>query len=182
IVRSLYKVPTGKSISSKIIGRYLTWHVNRLFAGASDQVVSGKIEPDIPQFSSSKVDQVFRKLQAAKKPVFLVGAQAMLDVDNVHALAEAVQKIGAPVYLSGMARGLLGKNNPLQMRHKRRNALKEADFVLLAGVPVDFRLEYGNHIRGRSFYVSANLSKIDLKKNRRPDIGILGDPNQFLRD
>ncbi|MCP4357580.1 MAG: thiamine pyrophosphate-binding protein, partial [Chloroflexi bacterium] len=46
IVRSLYKVPTGKSISSKIIGRYLTWHVNRLFAGASDQVVSGKIEPD----------------------------------------------------------------------------------------------------------------------------------------
>ncbi|MCP4356879.1 MAG: thiamine pyrophosphate-binding protein, partial [Chloroflexi bacterium] len=47
---------------------------------------------------------------------------------------------------------------------------------------VDFRLEYGNHIRGRSFYVSANLSKIDLKKNRRPDIGILGDPNQFLRD
>ncbi len=182
IVRSLYNVPAGKSLASKVIGHYLKWHVNRLFAGASEQLVSAKIEPTTPQIRSSKVDQVARKLQAAKRPVFLVGAQAMLDVDNVHTLAEAVEKIGAPVYLSSMARGLLGKDNPLQMRHKRRNALKEADFVLLAGVPVDFRLEYGNHIRSRSFYVSANLSKVDLKKNRRPDIGVLGHPNQFLRD
>ncbi len=181
VVRSLYNMPAGKSVSSKILSHYLIWHVNRLFADASAQVVSGKIEADTPQFLGSKVEQVANKLQAAKKPVFLVGAQAMLEVDYVHALAEALEKIGAPVYLSSMARGLLGKNNPLQMRHQRRNALKEADFVLLAGVPVDFRLEYGNHIKGRSFYVSVNLSKTDLKKNRRPDIGILGDPSQFLR-
>ncbi|MEZ4767166.1 MAG: thiamine pyrophosphate-dependent enzyme [Caldilineales bacterium] len=78
-------------------------------------------------------------------------------------------------------RGLLGRDHPLQMRHKRREALKEADFVLLAGVPCDFRLDYGNHIRGSAFYVSANRSRDDLNKNRKPDIGALGDPGLFLR-
>jgi acetolactate synthase-1/2/3 large subunit len=80
-----------------------------------------------------------------------------------------------------MARGLLGRDHPLQMRHKRREALKEADFVLLAGMPADFRLDYGNHIRRSAFYVSANRSDEDLTKNRKPDIGVLGDPGTFLR-
>ena len=54
--------------------------------------------------------------------------------------------------------------------------------MVLAGVPCDFRLDYGNHIRGKSFFVSANLSPIDLKKNRRPNIGVLGDPGMFIRE
>lgn len=182
VVRDLYKAPAGKSLMSKLVARYLKWHVNRLFAGASAQVVSGKIKPEFPHYSASKVTQVAQKLLASEKPVFLIGAQAMLDVPHVEALAAALDKIGVPVYLSSMARGLLGKDHPLQMRHKRRNALREADFVLLAGVPVDFRLDYGNHIRGRSFYVSVNLSKVDLKKNRRPNLGVLGSPSHFLRD
>jgi acetolactate synthase-1/2/3 large subunit len=37
-----------------------------------------------------------------------------------------------------MARGLLGAGHRLQMRHARKAALKQADLVLLAGVPCDF--------------------------------------------
>ena len=32
-----------------------------------------------------------------------------------------------------MTRGLLGRNSPIQMRQKRREALREADLVILAG-------------------------------------------------
>jgi len=67
------------------------------------------------------------------------------------------------------------------MRHQRRAALKEADLVLLAGVPCDFRLDYGNQIGRRARYISVNRSREDLTKNRRPDIGILADPGAFLR-
>ncbi len=67
------------------------------------------------------------------------------------------------------------------MRHKRRNALKEADCVILAGVPVDFRLDYGNHIRRGATFISANRIRVDLTKNRKPDVAILGDPGLFLR-
>jgi acetolactate synthase-1/2/3 large subunit len=65
------------------------------------------------------------------------------------------------------------------MRHKRRLALKDADLVLLFGVPNDFRLDYGRHI-GKAKLLSVNLSDHDLVKNRRPDIGVLADPGSFL--
>lgn len=36
-------------------------------------------------------------------------------------------------YFKGMCRGLLGKESPVQLRQNRKDALKEADVVILAG-------------------------------------------------
>ena len=50
-----------------------------------------------------------------------------------------IQALGIPCYLGGMARGLLGKDGAgLQMKQKRREALKDADLVILAGAHVYF--------------------------------------------
>jgi len=84
------------------------------------------------------------------------------------------------VYLSGMARGLLGRDHPLQMRHARRSALREADCVLLAGVPCDFRLDYGKHVRRSAKLIAANRSAKDARLNRRPDIAAIGDAGLTL--
>lgn len=97
-------------------------------------------------------------------------------------LMRAVESLGLPVFLSGMARGLLGKSHPLHMRHKRRLALKESDCVILAGVPCDFRLDYGSHIPRRATLISINRSRRDLTLNRRPTIGVTGDAGSFLCD
>jgi acetolactate synthase-1/2/3 large subunit len=105
----------------------------------------------------------------------------MLTTTETHALAEAVRALGVPVYLSGMARGLLGPEDPLQLRHRRREALRAADLVLLAGVPCDFRLDYGSHIARRAALVSANRSRRDIARNRRPTVAALGAPELFLR-
>jgi acetolactate synthase-like protein len=67
------------------------------------------------------------------------------------------------------------------MRHRRKEALREADLVLLAGVPCDFRLDYGNHIGRRAVLVSANRSRGEIAKNRRPALAALGAPELFLR-
>lgn len=48
--------------------------------------------------------------------------------------------MGIPCFLGGMARGMLGKNSPFQFRQCRKDALKEADLVILAGT-VTVRLE-----------------------------------------
>ncbi len=171
----------GRTLGQKVVNKYLQWHVNRIFAGAEQQIAGAAIQIDVPQPSKSKIRQVSKKLLAAKHPLFIIGSQALLDIPNIEELVEAIEHIGVPVYLSGMARGLLGRDHPLHIRHKRRLALKDADFVLLAGVPADFRLEYGNLIRGSAVYVSANRNRKDLTMNRRPDIGVLGDPGTFLR-
>jgi acetolactate synthase-like protein len=39
-----------------------------------------------------------------------------------------------PCFLGGMTRGLLGRNNSIQFRHCRKEALKDADVVLLIGL------------------------------------------------
>ena len=40
-------------------------------------------------------------------------------------LQAALLAIGAPCFLSGMARGLLGRNSPIHIRQNRKRALKE---------------------------------------------------------
>ena len=172
----------GKNLADKAVQFYLDWHVNRLFAGVDEARPSAPIFVPPPAPDPAKVASVAQKLAQAERPLLLVGSQALLDAPNAGGLAEAVDALGIPVYLSGMARGLLGQGHELQMRHQRRNALREADLVILAGVVCDFRLDYGRHIRRGTTLISANRSRADLTKNRRPDISVLADAGLFLRE
>lgn len=182
MVREFYSTARpGRTLGQKLVNRYLKWHVNRLFSGLDGQEINSVFAPKPPHLDQNKIRLAAQKLNQAQHPLFILGSQVVLDIPHIAELVKALETLGVPIYLSGMARGLLGRDHPQQMRHKRRRALKEADFVLLAGVPVDFRLDYGNVIRGKSFFVSTNLGREDLTKNRRPDIGILGDPGSALR-
>ncbi|MGD2116623.1 MAG: thiamine pyrophosphate-dependent enzyme, partial [Acidobacteriota bacterium] len=96
-------------------------------------------------------------------------------------VAGAVEALRAPVYLAGMARGLLGRGHPLQLRHRRTAALKEADLVILAGFPIDFRLDYGRKIHRKATLVAAGRDQEALTRNRTPDLLVGGDPGLFLR-
>ncbi len=110
----------------------------------------------------------------------VLGSQAIVAAAEAPRVAEAVRRLGVPVYLSGMARGLLGRDPALQMRHARRKALREADFVLLAGVPCDFRLDYGKHVRRSATLIAANRSRKDARLNRKPTIEAIGDAGRFI--
>jgi acetolactate synthase-1/2/3 large subunit len=67
------------------------------------------------------------------------------------------------------------------MRQQRKQALREADLVIAAGVPFDFRLDYGRQIGRRATLVAANRSRAEMRKNRRPQLQIEGDAGRFLR-
>lgn len=182
VVRNLYGASRGgRSLGARVTQAYLRWHVNRLFAGAQPYQAPPPPPPSPLLPTAAQVAQVAAQLQQAQRPVILVGSQALLAPDQARALAQALAALGAPVYLSGMARGLLGRDHALHLRHKRREALKEADLVLLAGVPCDFRLDYGNQISRRARFISVNRSRDELARNRRPEIGIQADPGVFLR-
>ena len=66
----------------------------------------------------------------AKRPVVLIGSQATLNANRIDELQQAVAEIGAPSFLGGMARGLMGRNHQLHIRQGRGKALKQADVVL----------------------------------------------------
>jgi acetolactate synthase-1/2/3 large subunit len=159
----------------------MNFHARRLFAGM-DNVDTGKVEGvKAMQPSDDAVARAAKQLGKAERPLLVVGSQVLVDAPQAAAVADAIERLGIPVYLSGMARGLMGAAHPLHRRHQRRKALKDADVVLLAGVPSDFRLDYGRHVRRSASLISANRSTVDLKRNRRPDIAALADAGLFLR-
>jgi acetolactate synthase-1/2/3 large subunit len=182
VIREWYDsaTPRGNTLPDRAMRMYLQHHARRLFAvpeGAGNNEVATVVSQPPAQ---SAVRQAASNLASAERPLLVVGSQALVDAGQADAVADAIDALGIPVYLSGMARGLLGPAHPLHRRHQRRNALKEADVVVLAGVPSDFRLDYGRHVRRSACLVSANRSKIDLRRNRKPDIGSLADAGLFL--
>jgi acetolactate synthase-1/2/3 large subunit len=183
VIREWYDAatPKGNGLSDRLMRMYLQRHARRLFAdpeGADTEYVATVATAAPPP---GAVQQAAGRLSSAERPLLVVGSQALVDAGQAGAVAKAIDSLNVPVYLSGMARGLLGSAHPLHRRHQRRKALKEADVVVLAGVPSDFRLDYGRHVRRSACLVSANRSKVDLKRNRKPDIGILADAGLFLR-
>ena len=170
----------GKSLADRALRLYLARHVQRMFAGAGEASPVVAAEPRVPQPPPSRVAAAARALRSAERPLVLIGSQALAHASQAGEVARSLAQLGAPLYLSGMARGLLGADHPLQMRHQRRLALREADLVILAGVPCDFRLDYGRHIRRSATVIAANRSAREARLNRRPDIAAIGDAGAFL--
>lgn len=173
----------GKSLPERALQLYLKRHLDGMFEGvpASSSEVRGQpgpIEVKLPPHH--KVKAAADALRAAERPVIVVGSQTLAEPQRAADVARALERLGAPVYLSGMARGLLGTGHSLQMRHKRKEALREADLVLLAGTPADFRLDYGMHISRKATFIAAGRDGRVLHKNRWPQISAAGDAGAFL--
>lgn len=172
----------GTSAADRLLRWYLRRHAARMFAGASKTFRPQPHEAAVPVPGERALERAARALAVAKRPLFVVGSQALAQADGAEALATALSRLGVPVYLSGMGRGLLGRDHPLQMRHARREALRASDCVLLAGVPCDFRLDYGRHVRRTAPLIAANRSAREARLNRRPSITAIGDAGSFLRN
>jgi acetolactate synthase-1/2/3 large subunit len=182
LIRQWYADAAGKgtALGDRLLRWYLNRHAARMFDGAAATAVPGIVRFDPPRAGDGPIARATEALARAERPLLVIGSQAVLLADQADAIAAAVTRLQIPVYLSGMARGLLGSGHPLQMRHARRHALREADCVLLAGVPCDFRLDYGKHVRRSATLISANRSAADARMNRRPTIAAIGDAGLTL--
>lgn len=193
LVRGWYVGKGGGGLGGWLVSRYLGRHARRLFRGAAKAAraveSAGAVPPPRPMAPDpAAVRRAAKRLAKAKRPVLLVGAQALAGAGRedgplpAAAVAAAVERLGVPAYLASGARGLLGPASPLQARHHRKKALREADLVLLAGVPADFRLDYGRQIGRKATVVAANLSQEEMRKNRKPDLAAWSHPGLFLAE
>ena len=169
---------------SGFVGKIAHWYVNRhlndLFASKKSSV---KIKP-VKEFKldQHKIDKAALAIVKAKKPVFLLGNQVTQNKEFLSLCLKSLDKLSAPVYTSGMARGCFGSSDKYFFRHNRKHALKNADVVVTLGVPLDFRLGYGFAISKDATLISINKSKEDLNKNRKPDIGMHADPSRIMHE
>ncbi|MEI7764190.1 MAG: thiamine pyrophosphate-binding protein, partial [Comamonadaceae bacterium] len=182
-IRQWYADAAGKgtSVPDRLLRFYLNRHVKKMFDGSQEHAAPQVRTVAAPRASDASLQAALAALAKAERPLMVIGSQTLVLSQEAQRVAEAVTRLGIPVYLSGMARGLLGRDHPLQMRHQRRNALRESDCVLLSGVPCDFRLDYGKHVRRNATLIAANRSAKDARLNRKPDIAAIGDAGLFLQ-
>jgi acetolactate synthase-1/2/3 large subunit len=89
-----------------------------------------------------KVRAVARLVAAAERPVLMVGGDVFWACAE-ESLRTFVETARVPAFANGMGRGLLPADHELAFSRARRAALKEADLVVVAGTPLDFRLGFG---------------------------------------
>ncbi|XP_005991216.1 2-hydroxyacyl-CoA lyase 2 [Latimeria chalumnae] len=173
-----------KGIIGKVINWYLQNHLNNLFAGAWETRDMSPLSLHLPQATAEQIQQCVELVSKAKKPAILLGSQVTLPPTSVEKIRIVLESLGMPCFLGGMARGMLGKDSPIHIRQNRRDALKEADLVILAGTVCDFRLSYGRVLSRRSKIIAINRDRSQLLKNSdmfwKPTVAIQGDAGSFL--
>lgn len=182
IVREWYgaKNDPGGSLVSRLTYWYINKHVERLFSGGQVPVNSHPSNDD-QGIREQDIQACLGLLSKARKPVMVIGSGALNQPGLADDLALAVKGLDIPVWLSGMARGLLGEGHPLHFLHARKRALREADLIMLAGVAVDFRLDYGRHLNRHARIMTLHRDASDLKRNvPRRAWKVKADPAEFL--
>ncbi|XP_027951090.1 acetolactate synthase-like protein isoform X1 [Eumetopias jubatus] len=179
-----------KDLMGRLVSWYLENYLANLFAGAWEPQPEGPLPLDIPQASSqqphlsSQVQRCMEILSRAKRPLIVLGSQALLPPTPADKLRAAVETLGIPCFLGGMARGLLGRNHPLHIQQNRSAALKKADVVLLAGAVCDFRLSYGRVLSRSSKIIIVNRNRKEMLLNSdmfwKPQEAVQGDVGSFV--
>src|SRR3954453_21017770 len=100
-------------------------------------------------------------LAEAERPVIMAGTNLNWSIGE-DGLREVAQARGIPVFLNGLARGCLPADHPLFFSRARSTALKGADFALVVGVPLDFRLGFG-----QSFGEETDIVAVDVAEPER---------------
>jgi acetolactate synthase I/II/III large subunit len=104
--------------------------------------------PDAPLFpptspSAEDIASIAELLTQARRPVLVLGSDVWLGGADV-AAQSCAEALRLPVIVNGQARGVLPGGHSLLVTRARSLALAEADLVIVAGVPLDFRLRYGS--------------------------------------
>ena len=169
---------------SGLFGKIAHWYVSRYLNDLFSSKKSSIKVKSVKKFKldQHKIDKAALAIVKSKRPVFLLGNQVTQNKDFLSMCLKSIDKLSAPVYTSGMARGCFGSNDKYFFRHNRKHALKNADVVVILGVPLDFRLGYGFSINKDATLISINKSKKDLIKNKKPDIGIHADPTRIMHE
>jgi acetolactate synthase I/II/III large subunit len=129
-------------------------HRGPVFLDVSLEALYGQAEADLPAGPCDRplpvlapeagdVDRIAGLLREARRPVLVLGSDVWLGgaEEAARSFAEALR---LPVIANGQARGVLPRGHELLVTRARSAALRQADLVIVAGTPLDFRLGYGS--------------------------------------
>jgi len=152
-----------------------------VFFGAADlpEATEHLIPDPGPPPDPDAVRRVAGLVRDAQRPAVIAGG-AVWWAHAEDELRRFVEAAHLPTSVNGMARGMLPPGHPLFFSRARGKALGQADLILVVGVPLDFRLNFG---QSPVFAEDAKIVYIDVddhRKHRPAEVSILGDVKAAL--
>jgi acetolactate synthase-1/2/3 large subunit len=143
-------------------------------AGERPEAVE-RVAPDLgAPPDPDQVGLVVQLLLEARRPALVAGTTVWWSRAEEE-LVQLAERAGLPVVLNGMARGMLPPRHRLFASRARGVALSESDLLLVVGVPLDFRLNFGQPpLIGEAtklVYVDVD----DFRKHRAGAAALYGD-------
>jgi acetolactate synthase-1/2/3 large subunit len=120
---------------------FVDFPMDVVFQGAPDSEEPAPL-PDAADGAVPDVARAAALLRDAERPVIMAGTNLYWG-HGEQALLALAQELGIPVFLNGLARGCVPADHELFFSRARSNGLKGADVALVIGVPMDFRLGFG---------------------------------------
>lgn len=106
----------------------------------------GRVAPHAgtgPEADGTALAKAIQLLKDADRPVVMAGTNLYWGHGET-ALLQLCEEREIPVFLNGMGRGCVPADHPMAFSRARGDGLKGADLALVIGVPMDFRLGFGN--------------------------------------
>jgi acetolactate synthase-1/2/3 large subunit len=134
--------------------RFLDFPLDVLF-NSVDFEVPAPLDAEAARAEDDDVRAVADLVAGAERPALIAGANVWLDKaeDALLGFAETAE---VPVFMNGQGRGCVPADHRLAFSRARSAAMKEADVVIVAGTPLDFRLGFG-----QSFASDAKVVHLD---------------------
>jgi acetolactate synthase I/II/III large subunit len=126
-----------------------------------------------PEPDAAALDRAVALLHGAERPVIMAGSD-LYWAHGEHALRALAEELRIPVFLNGLARGCIPADHELSFARVRATALKEADVALVAGVPMDFRLGFGQAFGEETAIVAIDRAEPVREHPRRVAAGLYG--------
>jgi acetolactate synthase-1/2/3 large subunit len=128
----------------------VTPHRGPVFLDVSLEALYDQAQVDLPSAPPAApaapdpgaVSQIAALFAASERPVLILGSDVWLDGAET-AARQTAEALGIPVIANGQGRGVLPAGHDLLVTRARSVAVREADLVIVAGAPLDFRLGYG---------------------------------------
>ncbi len=133
-----------------------------------------RLEPQELRPRPEVIRQALAVLAEAKRPVLIAGSNVRWSEAH-RPLARFVERLDLPTFTNGLGRGALPPDSPQLFIHARRHALRQADVLILAGTPLDFRLNFGRELPAEAKIIQMDLDHTVIGQNRSADVGLVGD-------
>ncbi len=141
-----------------------------------DEVRMPKMRPEAPLLTPAMTDinEAAGILAGAERPVMMVGTSVKWS-NASGAVQKFIEQTHIPTFVNGMGRGTVKPGTTELLNRVRKEAIKQCDVFVCAGVLLDFRLGYGNTIPADAKVIQLDLENELIGTNRSPDAAVVGN-------